>query len=151
MGNPASLHTELAEHWLFHAAHPSYPANENEISAFEQRYEVCFPTDLREYVRTLNGMVNEPDDGEFRFVPLIQMCPETDLSVTGSAGKLLFVDYLQLCYWYCIELDRQKKETTRVFLGGTLDENRVVANSLTDFFRAYIENRTSLMIRGRAT
>ena len=150
MRNPFSLHDKLAKHWLSHAALPSHPASDNDIAAFEQTHRVCLPSDLKEYLCTLNGMANDPDDGEFRFVPLIQMCPEAEINGVGRAKKFLFVDYLQLSYWCCIELDQQKKETTTVFLGGTVDEDRFVADSLADFFRAYIEDPESLMIRGKA-
>lgn len=146
MHNPFSLSDKLARHWLSHATRPSDAASYSEIAAFEQTHQVYLPSDLKEYVLTLNGMANDPDDLEFRFVPLVQMCPEAEINEAGRAGMFLFVDRLQLCYWYCIELDQQKKGTTRVFLGGTIDENRMVADSLADFFRAYIEDPESLMI-----
>jgi hypothetical protein len=150
MVSPFSLNAKLAKHWLSHAARPSCAASESEIASFEQIHEVCLPSDLREYVLTLNGMANDPDDSEFRFVPLSQMCPEIEIDRQGRTGMFLFVDYLQLSYWFCIELDQQKREMTRVFVGGTIDENKVVADSLASFFRIYIEDPESLTIRGCA-
>jgi hypothetical protein len=146
--------TALREHWLSHGALPSgSPAKESEVREWEQKNGVRLPNDLRDYVCGLNGMSltarGEMDDNYFRFVPLVQMEPEIEIDRMGRPGMFLFVDYLQLCYWYCVELDATEKATTRVFLCGTpkSEQARPVAASLAEFFRLYMEEPRALEIR----
>jgi hypothetical protein len=145
--------TQLTKHWKEHGASVSgVVATEEEIVEWEQKNAIRAPDDLKNYLLGVNGMSltahGEMDDDFFRFLPLSQMKPEIEISTSGRAGRFVFVDYLQLCYWYCVELDSTERETTRVFLGGTSkpEEARLVASSLSEFFQLYMENQRSLEI-----
>jgi len=124
----------------------------SDIADWERKHGVRLSSDLKNYVRTLNGMSltahGEMDDDFFRFLPLAQMTPERAVSAKGRSGMFLFVDYLHLCYWYCVELDRTERDETRVFLGGTAKplEDRLVASSLAEFFELYMKNQRALEI-----
>jgi hypothetical protein len=52
----------------------------------------------------------------------------------------VIVDFLAKCYWYCAVLDKDEHDTTPVFFSGGADpeRNRLVANSLAEFFELYM-------------
>ncbi|HWG16672.1 MAG TPA: SMI1/KNR4 family protein [Acidobacteriaceae bacterium] len=120
----------------------THKATEIEIEAWERRYNVVLPADLRRYVTRVNGVHGgenlDFDHEGITFLPLSAMCPEAEWTeVGGRSGMFVFADFLVRCNWWCVQLDSNPHEHTRIFFGGGLNGNRLLATSLSEFFDLY--------------
>ena len=119
-----------------------HKATKEEIEAWERRYNVILPADLREYVTRVNGVQGgeslEFDHDLLSFLPLSAMCTEAEWTkAEGQSGMFVFADYCISCYWWCVQLDNSPHEYTRIFFGGGPKKNILLANSLSEFFDMY--------------
>jgi hypothetical protein len=117
-----------------------------EIEAWELRYNVVLPTDLREYVKRVNGIRGgehlEFDHDCISFLPLSAMCPEEQWSKYAPPSNMfVFADCLIQCYWWCAALDSLPRECTPIYLGGGLPgQYHLAAKSLAEFFNIYMND-----------
>ena len=122
-----------------------------EIEAWERQYNVILPSDLRDYVLRVNGILRgetlEFDHEGISFLPLSAMCPEDTLTESEPRrhDSYIFADFLVKCHWWCAALDDLPHEKTRIFIGGGLPtQNRLVANSLAEFFELYMNDHLAI-------
>jgi len=120
----------------------THKATKVEIETWERRYNIVLPDDLRQYVTRVNGVQGgenlEFDHEGISFLPLSAMCLEVEWTETGGRpGMFVFADYLVRCNWWCAALDSSPHEHTRIFFGGGLKGNSLLANSLAEFFDLY--------------
>jgi len=80
----------LTESWEDRGLLPRIPpASDADVQAFERRYSICMPPQIRSYFQLWNGMNSQPgkdlDENGFRFMPLSEL---RNLSPQW-AGKLI--------------------------------------------------------------
>jgi hypothetical protein len=135
--------------------------SDHNLEAFECRYDVRLPGDLREYFSVVNGtghMCGEPvktgtgqlyDHEFFSFWPLELVRPlNQDFPEAGVAEHesfFLFADHSIWAPVFAIKLSRDRTVTNVVinlFQGGGID--REVSNSFSEFVEDYLRDHFSL-------
>lgn len=117
----------LKNHWLYHDVKLNPRASEASLLAFENKFGVSLPSDLRDYFLTTNGMPQEITDNEMiRFWMLEEV---TDLP-TGAPGYacadcinnpeslFLFADYSLWAHAYAIRLSASPLKRNDIFIIG---------------------------------
>ncbi len=124
-----------------------------EVVAFERRYSVRLPEDLRSFLELVDGS-DQMDDEGFRFWPLAEIrLVEEELGAFDPddpdrfsyPGCFVFADYLIWCWAYAIQLIGDPEDVGRVFvLSG--DDKRLppVASSFTEFSERYLRQPEAL-------
>lgn len=132
--------------WAAHAVRTVRPSTELELSAFESRYDVKLPSDLRAYFSELGGM--DP-----RAVPAYDqegfaLWPITEVHRAESHPTLFVIaDYLNWSWAYATELGRTSNRLNPiVMLGGTTPQP--VAASFTEFIDLYLSDSPLLYANG---
>jgi hypothetical protein len=140
------IYDRLLTYWkrrgIFPATHRATPL---EIAAWEQKYGLRLPTDLREYVMRVNGFLHaetlEFDNQGNSLLPLSAMVPEEEWASRPSHfQRFVFADHMIQCSWWCFRLSTDFTETTAFYLGGqmTLGHDRLIASSVEEFLELYI-------------
>lgn len=117
-----------------------------ELTAFEAKYGVCLPADLRDYFLTVDGMAEGvSDDALIRFWPLNEVKPITEEAPAYSDptyihdAESLFV-FADFCLWshaYAIRLSSESQSPNPVFvIGGEQPEK--MFDSLSDLVASYL-------------
>lgn len=133
---------KLREHWARIGAgeHLGEGASEEHISKRELENKCVFPSDYREYLKSLDGFKAGWRDPEgFRFWPLVELCSievcgiEQDIPNDGRA-RIVFADYLDLSWAYALDC-----VDGRVYMvGASSGVLEPVANSFFDFIEYYL-------------
>ena len=123
-----------------------------QIEEWERRYEITLPADLRDYVSRVNGIFRgealEFDHEGLSFLPLSAMCPEADWTEFGGRPNMfVFADFLIKSHWWCVALDNEPHQHTRVYLGGCGTKDRIIADSLSEFFDLYMNDHKCIYPR----
>ncbi len=85
----------VAARWAAERIDFGPPATPEEVAAFEARYSVAMPDDVRAYFLTLNGFADAPPGREgLRFRPLVEVCRVPDEESRGHGGYFAFADDL---------------------------------------------------------
>ena len=146
MSNLSDLLRALRHHWARQELDTGKPASEAELLAWEQRYGVRLPSDLRAYFRELNGTARhqqfdrEWDEDMIRFYPLEDFRPlgeETpDTAVPNATDFFVFADYSIWAWGYAIRLMPAEAagEVHVVYDSETVR----VASSFSEFVRGYL-------------
>jgi hypothetical protein len=138
-----SICRELQAHWKAQGVDSSTPVDNDDIRAFEQKFGVVLPHDLREYFLALNGMDIGHDgsmDNEmissWRLADIERERLERPLE---PSNLFAFGDWSIDACRYAIALAVEPSAETPVFL--LCDERPLrVADSFTDFAKAYLRN-----------
>jgi hypothetical protein len=127
------------------------PVAEANLIAFEQRWNIVLPADMREFYATMNGT---GDDGEtvtdylFRIWPLDEVRPiskmepelsPADAAIEDAARYLCFSDYLLNSDVYAIHA----ADSSRVI--SVCAGHRQVATSFTDFVKRLVTDFATLL------
>jgi hypothetical protein len=154
------LMTRLNAYWTQTNVSIRPGSSDLEIEAFESRYYVRLPADLREYFATIGGMEeNAFDENMFSFIPrngvksipeeLVHFCGLPDYtriikSIPDPSHWFVIVDYLISSAVFAIRLERVFDDTpVMVIYDGT--NYRVVASSFANFLEAYLSNPLGLL------
>jgi hypothetical protein len=142
--------TRLQEQWMSHGLKTNPGVSSEDLAAFESKYQVSMPTDLREYFLTVNGMSEGTrDDALIRFWALNEVKPipegAPDYSDIEDAESLfLFADYCIWSHAYAIRLSSNRETSNGVFVVG--DENPVqIFESFSELVREYLLNPDHLL------
>jgi peptide/nickel transport system substrate-binding protein len=145
---------ELTSFWKEHGdASAAEKATPLQIEAWEQRYNVVLPADLRDYVMRVNGILGgenlEFDHEGISFLPLSAMCTEAEWTEsTGKPNRFVFADFLVKCHWWCAIIDDTSRERTEIYLGGCgSQDDRPIASSLDEFFHIYMHDHGAIYPR----
>lgn len=139
--------TSLKNHWLSQGIEVNPGVSKEELTAFESKYQVSLPADLRDYFLTVDGMAQGvTDDALIRFWSLneVKPVPEeapdySDPSYIEDAESLfLFADYCIWSHAYAIRLSSTEASNAIIVIGdetptrmfGSFSE--LVSNYLTD-------------------
>jgi cell wall assembly regulator SMI1 len=125
-------------------------ASEKEFAAFEDRYNVRLPTDVREYFALVNGFDGRghwmTDDEVITFLGLDEMKPLSEYwspKVADSDSYFVFADYSLAAHVYAIRLGASglRNEVVVVY-----DQTVEVAKSFSEFVAGYLENNHAVLI-----
>lgn len=116
-----------------------------EIAAFETRYGVTLPPDLRLFYERTNGTGGGLDHRDNEFYELSRVVPDED-----DPWAWNFADYLLLSWWYGIDLTGAGPygKGAVYLIGGTPRNPAVVAHSFTEFLQLYLADDLRLTPRG---
>jgi SMI1 / KNR4 family (SUKH-1) len=120
-------------------------ASQQEINAFEQKYDVVLPADFREYFLRLNGI--EEDSEVFCFWPINRLRP-VDLktfNVLQAGQYFYFADFLVECNYYAIYLGNDPFFQNRVVIPDS-SKNCIVAQTFTEFLEVYLRDDPKLYV-----
>ena len=124
-------------------------AAQSEIDAFEARYGVRLPLDLRDYLRAVNGMDSGNTDSQmtnFWGLDRIQPAPLYCHGGKGAYPDAEAARYFILCdimidsFWYTIRLTDDPAGPSPIVVWGIEEEPGVVARSFTEFLEAYLQD-----------
>lgn len=139
--------TRLKNHWLSQGIEINPGVSTEELSAFESKYQVSLPADMRDYFLTVNGMAEGVfDNALFRFwslnevKPIPEEAPDySDPSYIEDAESLfVFADFCIWSHAYAIRLSSDQGPNPIVVIGGETPTSifdsffELVNNYLTD-------------------
>ncbi len=126
-----------------------------EITAFEAKYGVLLPSDVREYFIMANGTGNDMDEGFYRFWPLAEVQPVHDLLVSerftypdrfSYPDCFVFADHCVGCWSYGVRLTKDPTQSAAVFrVTGSDPPGEQLASSFREFMGRYAENPDSII------
>ena len=121
----------------------------DEFTAFEARYNVRLPEDLREYFAAVNGFDGSEhwitDDEVITFLGLDEMKPLSEYwstIVADSDSYFVFADYSLSAHVYAIRLDTSGRANEVVVVYDRLIK---VAGSFSEFMTSYLENNRTVL------
>jgi hypothetical protein len=130
-------------------------ATTTEIVAFEAKYGVVLPTDVREYFITANGTGDEVDEGLYRFWPLAEVQPVHDVLVSerftypdrfAYPDCFAFADHCINCWDYAFRLTTDPNQPSPVFrVTGSDQPGEQMASSFREFMGRYAENPDNII------
>ena len=147
-----SVGESLKRHWSSHDVEINAGVSEAELKAFEQKYGVVLPDDLRDYFRCVNGMPPDVvDDGMMRFwmleeiEPLPQGAPQYSdgTYVQNPETLFLFADYSIWAHAYAIRLGKRALESNEVVIIG-YESPKSVSESFSRFVDTYLTSKDLL-------
>ena len=134
----------LKQFWSQQGVKLKLGASEIEIFAFENKYNIRLPEDLKVYFSTVNGFDNSDVDEEFiTFLPLEEIEP---LSINWSQvaeakSYFIFADYSISCHVYAIKLTIDTKFDNPIFIDFNDNKSPTqIADSFSEFAQSYIKN-----------
>lgn len=119
--------TNLKNHWLSQRIEINPGVSREELNAFESKYQVSLPSDLRDYFLKVNGMAEGvSDDALIRFwslnevKPIPEEAPDfSDPSYIQEAETLfLFADYCIWSHAYAIRLSSDSESPSPIIVIG---------------------------------
>ena len=141
-------------HWLGQGINVRRGATESEIAAYEARYQVCLPEDMREFFTVVNGFDNrdgeEVDNDMITFFSLEEIKPlkATDWGIAARAESyFVFADWSISAHVYALRLSKDCTASGPVVV--VYDALVKVADSFTEFMRAYLEDNKVVLFPAR--
>lgn len=157
---PIKLIEKLKDCWRQNGCTIRAGSSQAEITAFEQRYSVRLPSDLRTYFATVDGMAEgESDANMFSFFPLKQVksIPEELADFGGIPDYsgimrslpdpqhwFMIADYLIASAVFAVCLHAAADETPIVWIGSG-NEHQVIAGSFSKFVEIYLARPLNLV------
>jgi hypothetical protein len=141
----------VISYWVAHKVNFLPGVSEDEILAFEEKYSVRVPDDMRCFYRTTNGtrvpLYSGQDHESYDFWPLSLVQPDSDYRWAMS-----FVDYRERSWWYAIDLTGEGGfgSGTVYFMGAEDGRPLIVARSFSDFLDLYVRSDEPLWPSGAA-
>lgn len=144
----ASVGTALLKHWRSRSALALMsPVTPDEITAFEQKYKVQLPAEIRDYYLAANGFgpADDQDDNGFSFWPLARVCPVNAFdggkwSSDQTHNCFIFADYLSLSWGYGFRLTPDAIRAAVCIVGTATRNPRWIAESFSAFVDLYIRD-----------
>jgi hypothetical protein len=137
-------------HWLRQGIKLSRGATESEISAYEAKYDVCLPEDMREFFAVVNGFDNrngeEVDGDMITFFSLEEIKPlnASDWGLASHAESFfVFADWSISAHVYAVRLLKDCAASGPVVV--VYDSLVKVADSFGEFMQAYREDNKAVL------
>ena len=140
----------LKNNWMSHGVEFNDGVSENALAAFEHKFGVALPSDMREFFLTVNGMPEEVTDDEMiRFwmleevKPLPSGAPEfaTGDYVDHPESLFLFADYSLWAHAYAIRLTSPEVKRNEVLLIGG-DYPILLFRSFSELVDSYLADKS---------
>jgi SMI1 / KNR4 family (SUKH-1) len=144
--------TSLKNYWLSQGIEVNPGVSKEELSAFESKYQVGLPADLRDYFLTVDGMVQGvTDNALIRFWSLNEVKPipeeAPDYSdpsyIEGAESLFLFADYCIWSHAYTIRLSSTEASNPIIIIG---DETPTkIFSSFSELVSSYLTDADLLL------
>jgi len=146
----AGVFERVRRHWERCESAPTIRpgVRDDEVAAFEARYDVRLPVELIDYLKVANGLAAHHSDDELtgfwgldRIQPAVSFYPHGQYSLTDVEARSWFIycDVMIDSYWWAIRLDSERQGGAPVRTWGDGGDGAVVTvDSLTQFFEAYL-------------
>ncbi|HEY0760772.1 MAG TPA: SMI1/KNR4 family protein [Pyrinomonadaceae bacterium] len=140
----------LKNHWISRGVKFNDGVSENALAAFEHKFGMALPADMREFFLTANGMPDEVTDDEMiRFwmleevKPLPSGAPEfaTTAYVDHPESLFLFADYSLWAHAYAIRLVTPEVNRNEVFIIGG-DYPILLFRSFSELVDTYLADKS---------
>jgi hypothetical protein len=127
-----------------------------EICAFEARYRIVIPADVRQYFARLNGTGDDMDGETYRFWPLAEVKPVHE-ELVGFRGIqypdryaypdcFVFADYMISSWLYAVKLTRDATQPAPVYrVTASEVPGERMADSFCDFMSRYANDPNSVL------
>jgi hypothetical protein len=130
-------------------------ASQDDIAAFEAKYGVVLPPDVRAYFIAADGTGDDMDEGLYRFWPLAEVQPVHDVLVSerftysdrfSYSDCFAFADHCINCWEYAVRLTKDAKQPAPVFrvTGGDPPGEQMTA-SFREFMEQYADNPNNVI------
>jgi hypothetical protein len=132
-------------YWSRHGVKLRSGVAEQDIVAFEKKFGVRLPQDVREFFAVVDGMDDSAslvsDDNGITFLPLGNVTPLTakwtQCSFKDAGAFFIFADYSLSAHVYAIRLSVEANTSTSVIV--VYDQNPIkVADSYAEFMHEYL-------------
>ena len=141
----------LRKFWLRQGVKLNPGSSEDELAAFEAKYRVRLPSDLREYFAAANGFDGSEtwmtDDEVITFLGLNEVRPLSEYwspEVADADSYFVFADYSLVAHVYAVRLVNDSGTGNAVAV--VYDDRPVkVASSFTEFVAGYLENNHAVL------
>ena len=139
----------LKNHWLSHHVKVNSGVSEATLAAFEKKFSVSLPSDLRDYFLTMDGMPEEETDKEMiRFWRLEEVkalptgAPNYASAdyVDNPESLFLFADYSLWAHAYAIRLLPTPSNRNEIFIIGG-DYPIPLFNSFSELVDGYLTDK----------
>ena len=134
----------LKQFWLLQGIKLRRGATEKEFAAFELKYNIRLPADLREYLATVDGFDGSEhwmtDNEVITFLGLDEMKPLSEYwspDVADANNYFVFADYSLAAHVYAIRLSSDSSDSNDVVV--VYDRPKKVARSFSEFVIGYLE------------
>lgn len=145
--------TSLKNHWLSKGLEVNPGVSTEELTAFESRYQVLLPADLRDYVLAVNGMAEGVmDDALIRFWSLNEVKPMPEEApayadpayIQDPKSLFFFADYSIWCHAYAIRLSSNSETANPVIVIGGEKPTRMY-DSFSELVSDYLTDADRLL------
>ena len=140
----------LKTHWLRQGIKLRRGATESETAAYEAKYDVCLPEDMREFFAVVNGFDNrngeEVDSDMITFFSLEEIKPlnASDWGIaSGAESFFVFADWSISAHVYAVRLLKDCTASGPVVV--VYDSLVKVADSFAEFMQAYLEENKAVL------
>ena len=126
-------------------------ATASQIEAFEAKYGVRLPADLRDYFETVNGFDMDKtgfcDNNLFSFFPIEEVLPVNNEYWQNPDDEPYFilVDFMIASAVYAIWLEGDADSESPVFVVYPRDHPIRIASSFSEFAEGYLEGKDSIL------
>ena len=144
--------TRLKNHWLSQGIEVNPGVAKEELTAFEFKYQVSLPADLRDYFLTVDGMAQGfTDNALIRFWSLNEVKPIPEEAVDYShpsyieeaESLFLFADYCIWSHAYAIRLSSTEASNPIIIIG---DETpTTIFGSFSELVSSYLTDADLLL------
>ena len=141
----------LRKFWSRQGVKLNLGASEDELAAFEAKYNVHLPSDLRDYFAGVNGFDGSEtwmtDNEVITFLGLDEVKPLSEYwspDVANADSYFVFADYSLAAHVYAIRLMNDSGDGNAVVV--VYDGKPVkVASSFSEFVEGYLENNHGVL------
>jgi hypothetical protein len=137
-------------HWLRQGIKLRRGASESEVTAFEAKYDVCLPKDMREFFSVVNGFDNRNgevvDNDMITFFSLeeIERLNVSDWSIAAPGeSHFVFADWSISAHVYAVRLSKDCAASGAIVV--VYDALVKIADSFAEFMQAYLEDNKAVL------
>jgi hypothetical protein len=142
----------LRRYWLRHEINLNHGAPEDEIAAFEARYQVQLPKEMRDYFATVNGFGGSEhlmtDENVIAFLALGEIKTLSEAwspKIEEAASYFVFADYSLSVHVYAVRLSSSSEDDNPVVVA--YDDRNIarMASSFSEFVQQYLEENKAVL------
>jgi hypothetical protein len=148
----AELWNRVIENWRRSGVNIRSGVSNDEIAAFESKYGVVMPNEVREYFMTADGTGDDMDEGMYRFWPLAEVKPVHEELRDENPDRwaypdcVVFADHCISCWDYAIRLTSQPDQSAPVFrVTGSDPAGEQMAASFREFMKRYADDPDNII------
>ena len=142
----------LKNHWTSHHIEFNDGVPRDYLEAFEDRFRVVLPADMRDFYLTMNGVPADTTDEELiRFWTLEEVKPisseapafATPDYINNAESLFVFADYSLWAHAYAIRLDSYQLDRNEIFIIGG-DYPLLLFRSFSELVDSYLTDKSTM-------